>query len=110
VSLKLYYHPLASFCWKPLIALYESDTPFEGRIVDLMDPVTAGAFKELWPIGKFPVLRDDARDRTIPESMRRSPISSSFLSSAEGEGASRVPMRLSCSGRRDRGPLGGPEP
>ena len=22
----------------------------------------------LWPIGKFPVLRDDARDRTVPES------------------------------------------
>jgi glutathione S-transferase len=22
----------------------------------------------MWPIGKFPVLRDDARDRTVPES------------------------------------------
>ena len=28
MSLKLYYHPLSSFCWKALIALYENDTPF----------------------------------------------------------------------------------
>src|SRR5262245_21086770 len=68
MSLKLYYHPLASFCWKALIALYENDTPFEPHIVDLMDQVSAAAFKQIWPIGKFPVLRDEAADRTIPES------------------------------------------
>ena len=28
MSLTLYYHPLSSFCWKALIALYENDTPF----------------------------------------------------------------------------------
>jgi len=37
MSLKLYFHPLASFCWKVLIALYENDTPFEPHIVDLGD-------------------------------------------------------------------------
>jgi glutathione S-transferase len=68
VTLKLYYHPLASFCWKPLIALYENDTPFEGHIVDLMDPDAAAAFKRIWPIGKFPVLRDEGREQTVPES------------------------------------------
>jgi glutathione S-transferase len=68
MSLKLYYHPLASFCWKTLIALYENDTPFEPHIVDLMDHASAAAFKQIWPIGKFPVLRDEAADRTIPES------------------------------------------
>lgn len=68
MSLKLYFHPLASFCWKALIALYENDTPFEPRIVDLMDAADSAAFKQVWPIGKFPVLRDNARDRTIPES------------------------------------------
>jgi glutathione S-transferase len=68
MALTLYYHPLASFCWKVLIPLYENDTPFEGHIVDLMDEASAAAFKQLWPIGKFPVLRDHARDRTIPES------------------------------------------
>jgi glutathione S-transferase len=67
MSLTLYYHPLASFCWKVLIALYENDTPFKPHLVDLGDPVSSAAFKAIWPIGKFPVLRDDARDQTIPE-------------------------------------------
>ena len=68
MSLELYFHPLASFCWKALIALHENDTPFEPHVVDLMDPAAAAAFKAVWPIGKFPVLRDHRRDCTIPES------------------------------------------
>jgi glutathione S-transferase len=68
MTLKLYFHPFSSFCQKVLIALYENNTPFEREIVDLMDPASAAAFKKMWPIGKFPVLRDDSRDQTIPES------------------------------------------
>ena len=68
MTLKLYYHPLASFCQKVLIALYENDTPFEPHIVDLADARSAADFKKMWPIGKMPVLRDDAKDRTVPES------------------------------------------
>jgi len=68
MSLKLYFHPLSSFCHKVLIALYENDTSFEPVIVNLMDETSAAAFKKIWPIGKFPVLRDEAKDRTIPES------------------------------------------
>jgi glutathione S-transferase len=68
VSLRLYYHPLASYCWKVLSALYENETPFEPELVDLSNPTAAAAFKRIWPIGKFPVLRDEARDQTIPES------------------------------------------
>lgn len=68
MPLKLYFHPLASFCWKALIALYENDTPFEPHIVDLGNETERAAFLKIWPIGKFPVLRDDAKDRTIPES------------------------------------------
>jgi glutathione S-transferase len=68
MSLKLYFHPLSSYCQKVLVALYENDTPFEKRLVNLGDAEDAAAFKRLWPIGKFPVLRDDANDRTIPES------------------------------------------
>lgn len=68
MALTLYYHPLASFCWKALIALYENDTPFKPHIVDLADPEANAAFKRIWPVGKFPVLRDDAKDRTLPES------------------------------------------
>jgi glutathione S-transferase len=66
--LKLYFHPLSSYCQKVLMALYENGTPFEPLIVDLGDETSSAQLKRLWPIGKFPVLRDDARDRTIPES------------------------------------------
>jgi glutathione S-transferase len=68
MSLTLYFHPLSSFCQKVLIALYENDTPFERHIVDLLDETSRAEFKKIWPIGKFPVLRDEAKDRTIPES------------------------------------------
>ena len=66
--LTLYYHPLASFCWKVLIALYENDTAFKPHIVDLANAEASAAFRKIWPIGKFPVLRDDANGRTVPES------------------------------------------
>jgi glutathione S-transferase len=68
MSLTLCFHPLSSFCQKVLIALYENDTPFEPHIVNLMDEASSAAFKKIWPIGKFPVLRDEAKARTIPES------------------------------------------
>jgi glutathione S-transferase len=68
MSLTLHFHPLAAFGQKVLVALYENGTPFKPRIVDLGDPAANAAFKRLWPIGKMPVLRDDVRDRTIPES------------------------------------------
>ena len=68
MSLHLYFHPFSSFCQKVLVALYENDTPFEPHIVDLGNEASSAAFKKIWPIGKFPVLRDDAKDRTIPES------------------------------------------
>jgi len=68
MSLTLYFHPLSSFCQKVMIALYENDTRFEPHLVNLMDEASNAAFKKIWPIGKFPVLRDDANARTIPES------------------------------------------
>jgi glutathione S-transferase len=68
MSLKLYLHPLSSFCHKALIAFYENEIPFEPIIVDLGDETSRDDFKKIWPIGKFPVLRDEAQDRTIPES------------------------------------------
>ena len=66
--LTLHYHPLSSFCWKVLIALYENDTPFTANVVDLGDAAQRAALLRLWPIGKFPVLEDGARDRIVPES------------------------------------------
>jgi glutathione S-transferase len=68
MSLTLYFHPLSSFCQKVLIALYENDTPFEPQIVNLFEEGSRAAFLKMWPIGKFPVLHDESRDRLIPES------------------------------------------
>ena len=65
MSLKLYFHPLSSFCHKVLIALYETGTPFEPRIVDLLGE--AVEYRKIAPLGKIPVLRDEAKNRTIPE-------------------------------------------
>lgn len=68
MSLTLYYHPLSSFCWKALIALYENAIPFTPHLVDLSDATKRAEFLAVWPIGKFPVLRDEARGCTIAES------------------------------------------
>jgi glutathione S-transferase len=68
MSLTLHFHPLASFCWKALIALYENDVPFTPKLVDLGNPAERAALLNLWPIGKFPVLQDDARGEIVPES------------------------------------------
>jgi glutathione S-transferase len=67
MSLKLYFHPLSSFCQDVLIAFYENNTPFEPHIVDLTNETSSADFKKIWPIGKFPCCVT-TRDRTIPES------------------------------------------
>ncbi len=68
MALTLYYHPLSSFCWKTLIALYEADIAFTPQMVNLGDPAERAAFAAVWPLAKFPVLRDEASGRTLPES------------------------------------------
>ena len=67
ISLVLYFHPLASFCHKALIAFYENDTPFEPVIVDLGDAASTAAFRAVWPMAKVPALRDEARQATVAE-------------------------------------------
>lgn len=68
MALTLYFHPFASFCQKVLIALYENDTAFAPRLIDLGDPASRAELESLWPLVKFPVLRDDARGEIVPES------------------------------------------
>ena len=66
--LKLYCHPFASFCQKALIALYEKELAFEPVLIDLGDPEHRARLQSVWPMVKFPVLRDEAAARIIPES------------------------------------------
>jgi len=66
MTLKLYMHPLSSYCHKVLIAFYENDIPFEAK--RLNDAAVAGEFKAMWPVARFPLLSDEKRDRIVPES------------------------------------------
>src|ERR1700735_1023042 len=66
MSLTLYYHPLSSFCWKALIALYEADVEFTPRVVNLGDPADRAAFQAVWPLAKFPVLVEGAAGHILP--------------------------------------------
>lgn len=68
MALTLYFHPFSSYCQKALIALYENDTPFTPRPINLGDEAEAAELRALWPMRKFPVLRDDGRNQTVAES------------------------------------------
>lgn len=64
--LTLYMHPLASYCWKVLLALYESGTPFTAVHIDLADPAQRAALLRVSPFARFPVLVDG--DTVVHES------------------------------------------
>lgn len=66
LNLVLLQHPFASYCWKALIAFYETGVPFEARLVDGEEGRRQLA--ELWPPASIPVLRDEEADLTLPES------------------------------------------
>lgn len=66
MSLAFYAHPLSSYCWKVLIALYENDTTFTWRQLDFDNEEVGREFAALWPIGKMPILVDHGR--TVTES------------------------------------------
>jgi glutathione S-transferase len=55
MSLVLYEHPFALYCWKALIALYERDLPFTAELVE----ADRAALAALWPPASIPVLVDD---------------------------------------------------
>jgi glutathione S-transferase len=57
-TLKLHGHPLAAYCWKALIALYDAGVPFEFEVVNLQDPEVAARYRTLSPFGKMPALED----------------------------------------------------
>jgi glutathione S-transferase len=64
MTLKLYAHPLSSYCQKALAAFYENAVPFE---IQMLETGSAGSAEvtRLWPLQRFPVLED--RGRVVPE-------------------------------------------
>lgn len=57
--MQLFAHPFSSYCQKVLIALYENGTPFEFRMLE--DARGMAELAALWPLKRFPVLKDDGR-------------------------------------------------
>ena len=68
MGLTLYYHPLASYCHKVLIALYEHDIAFAARIINMGEAGDRSELQVHWPFCKFPVIHDHERKRDVPES------------------------------------------
>jgi glutathione S-transferase len=87
MSLTFYYHPLSSFCQKALIGLYELGVPFDKIVVDLSNDAERAALIKLWPMGRFPVLRDAARDVSVPETS----IILGYVEAHHAQGASLMP-------------------
>lgn len=62
MSLALYGHPFSSYTQKALIALDESETPFEFRSLDPQSPENLEDWLRRWPLRKFPLLLDGERE------------------------------------------------
>jgi glutathione S-transferase len=62
MSLVLYGHLFSSYTQKVLIALYESDTPFEFRSIGPDTPQHSAEWLARWPLRKFPLLVDGKRN------------------------------------------------
>lgn len=67
MTLRLHLHPLSSYCWKAIVAFYDTGVPFESVMLNLGDPAERARFYALWPMGKMPVLEDTATGLVLPE-------------------------------------------
>jgi len=59
MTIELFAHPFSSYCQKALTAFYENDVPFEYRMME--DPGVGEEFATLWPMKRFPIIRDEGR-------------------------------------------------
>ncbi|WP_018700101.1 glutathione S-transferase family protein [Amorphus coralli] len=66
MSLALYGHPFSSYTQKVLIALYETDTPFDFHCLEPDQTENMAEWLRRWPLQRFPLLVDDGR--TVVES------------------------------------------
>ncbi|MDZ4051985.1 MAG: glutathione S-transferase family protein [Phenylobacterium sp.] len=60
---EFFAHPFSSYCQKALIAFYENDVPFTYRMLE--EPGVGAEFEALWPIKRFPILREN--DQVVVE-------------------------------------------
>ena len=64
MTIELFAHPFSSYCQKAITAFYENDIAFELRMLEPGYPAL-DEFAAIWPIGRFPLLREDGR--VVPE-------------------------------------------
>jgi glutathione S-transferase len=65
--MELYFSYPSTYSQKALLALYEKGIEFTPKLVNLMNPEEREAYRQIYPLGKIPLLiRDDGR--LIPES------------------------------------------
>ena len=65
--MELYFAYPSTYSQKVVLALYEKGIEFTPKLVSLMDEKASEAYKQIYPLGKIPLLiRDDGR--MIPES------------------------------------------
>ena len=65
MTIELFIHPFSSYCQKAITAFYENGTPFTARQLEPEGGPNSDELKRIWPIGKFPVLREG--ERVVPE-------------------------------------------
>lgn len=59
--IELFLHPFSSYCQKAVTAFYENGIPFIARELEPEGGPVSDELKRLWPIGKFPLLREAER-------------------------------------------------
>lgn len=64
MTIELFAHPFSSYCQKAITAFYENGIAFDFKMLEPGSPAYE-EFARLWPIGKFPVLREG--ERVVPE-------------------------------------------
>ncbi|SMF65315.1 glutathione S-transferase family protein [Allosphingosinicella indica] len=64
MTIELFAHPFSSYCQKAITAFYENGIPFALRMLEPGNAAQA-ELAAIWPIGKFPVLREGGR--VVPE-------------------------------------------
>ncbi|MEM7468369.1 MAG: glutathione S-transferase family protein [Pseudomonadota bacterium] len=84
--MKLYYFPPSTYSQKVLIAFEEKHAKFDHEVVNLFDDETRNKYRELYPLGKIPLLQR-ADGWMIPESS----IIIEFLDAEFTEGHQLIP-------------------
>jgi glutathione S-transferase len=65
MTIDLFSHPFSSYCQKAITAFYENDIPFTALEIEPGGGPVYDELRRLWPIGKFPLLREV--ERVVPE-------------------------------------------